>query len=125
MFNRKLKSDNFNSLIGFGMTVNGAVDLDGTLKVEGAITGQSLYVRDLIIAGGTITATNTVKVDNLIFESGSLTTKVLVVSGTLRILKDAQLSAEEVRYGTLEVEPGAILHDCKMTHLPADVKKSS
>ena len=56
MFNRKLKSDNFNSLIGFGMTVNGAVDLDGTLKVEGAITGQSLYVRDLIIAGGTITS---------------------------------------------------------------------
>jgi len=126
MFSKKLSADGFTNLISPRTTVNGTVTYDGVLKVQGKITGEVIdYQRDaevskreatiIIDAGGEVQSDKVTAISAII--KGRLACKTLTVEQTLRVHAEARVDCVTIYYRTLEIEPGAELHDCRLIHL--------
>jgi cytoskeletal protein CcmA (bactofilin family) len=125
MFSRKLSCDNFTNLIAPGTIVNGIMSYDGVLKVQGRVRGDLLtYLPSeakkveatIIVDAGAEVDSKVVNAMNAIVK-GKLLCQDLTVEDTLRIHQTAELKCVNIFYRTLEIEPGALLHDCRLIHL--------
>jgi cytoskeletal protein CcmA (bactofilin family) len=128
MFSKKLTCDNFTNLIAPRSTITGTVVYDGVLKVQGTISGNvvkqaQVEEKDAKKAEFTIIvdtsghiSSKVVGCKNAIIK-GQLTAQELFVEETLRIHSSAKVSCVKIYYRTLEIEPGALLHDCQLIHL--------
>ena len=126
MFSKRLSCDNFTNLIAPGTSINGDVLYEGVLKVQGKITGSVLQEAEpkdekrpeftVIIDKSGHISSKTVSCQNAIIK-GTLTAQELRVESTLRIHAGATVRCVKVFYRQLEIEPGALLHDCQLIHL--------
>jgi len=126
MFSKKLSADGYTSLISPRTTITGAISYEGTLKVQGKIAGHHIdYRRDLEVTKHDATLildesgeilTNEVMAMNAIIK-GHLACKKLMVEDILRVHSSARLECVVIYYRTLEIEPGAMLQDCRLIHL--------
>lgn len=111
MFNRKLKSDSFSSLIGEGTYSHGDLVFVGILKIQGSVQGnvrrQSTSEKECLIVdkSGLIAADEVNTYDAII--SGTVRCKKLWVENTFRVTKEALIAADVIYYRSLEIEPGA------------------
>lgn len=125
MFKRKLSSDVFTNLIAAGTVISGTVEFTGVIKIEGTVNGDLIQgvvqdnknLTDCIIleSTGKITS-STIKAHDMIL-SGEIVTKTVHAEDTLRILSSAKISDATIYYRNLEIEPGAIIHNCIMKNL--------
>lgn len=128
MFTRKLTCDNFTNLIAPKTAISGNVYYDGVLKVQGTISGAVLreakhFEGDynaneftVIIDDGGLVFSRVVSCKNAIIK-GKLHANELRVDQTLRIHAKAELRCAKIYYRFLEIEPGAVLHDCQLIHI--------
>lgn len=126
MFSRRLTCDNFTNLIAPRTTVSGNVYYDGVLKVQGTISGSVLREAPhdgdkqpeftIIIDNSGLVSSKTVSCKNAIIK-GKLAAQELRVEDTLRVHSGAEVKCVKIYYRTLEIEPGALLHDCQLIHL--------
>lgn len=111
MFNRKLKSDSFSSLVGEGTYASGDMVFVGTLKIQGSVQGnvrrQSTSEKECLIVNksGLVVADEVNTYDAII--SGTIRCKKLWVENTFRVTNEAIINAEVIYYRSLEIEPGA------------------
>jgi len=68
-----------------------------------------------LVTNGHVSAAADVNVSNMTV-TGQLNAKVLICEGMLAIKSGAKVEATEIRYRSLTIEDGAIVHG-KMTHL--------
>jgi hypothetical protein len=61
-------------------------------------------------------SSRTVSCQNAIIK-GQLTAQELTVEDTLRVHAGAEVRCVKIYYRTLEIEHGAVLHDCQLIHL--------
>lgn len=119
------KRTGFDTLIGVGMQVQGALVLapQSTTLVQGFVQGPSITVAEsgadpknttLVVEGQAVIAEN-IEVFNVTI-TGKVSCSRLIVHGTLAIKKGAEVTAQEVLYRNLVIEPGAIL-TAQMLHL--------
>lgn len=126
MFSRRLTCDNFTNLIAPRTTVSGNVYYDGVLKVQGTVSGAVLKPArtegdkkpefTIIIDKSGLVSSRVVECQNAIIK-GKLAAVELKVEDTLRIHAQAEVKCVKIYYRLLEIEPGALLHDCQLIHL--------
>lgn len=123
MFNRKLTSDSFTNLIAEGTVIDGNVTFAGVMKIQGVVNGNisSNVVEKKSVDCITIDMSGKVTSDamtstNMII-AGTVVSKKIWAEDTLRILKTAKINGAVIYYRTLEMEPGAVLHECQLKHL--------
>jgi cytoskeletal protein CcmA (bactofilin family) len=127
MFNKKLSMDSFSNLIAEGTTVNGIVQFAGALKIQGKVVGESISsisdlelkkpARDCIIVDVIgIVQSEDMRANDFII-AGTVTSKRIWAEDTVRILKSATITGALIYYRTLEIEPGATIHNCQLKHL--------
>jgi len=113
------KSKGFDTLIGKGTTVNGLLNISGTVQVDGVVNSDRIQpapdqkqVR-LHVNGG-LDATEVEVFDFTL--NGSADVETLRVEGTLAVKSGATLKAKTIYYRTLVVEPGCVMHG-ELRHL--------
>jgi cytoskeletal protein CcmA (bactofilin family) len=126
MFNKKLKTDAFTNLIAEGTIISGAVRFTGIIKIQGTVKGDVLRsitdpnekkATDCIIVDESGEVEMEEMMANDIIIGGKVTTKKIWAEGTIRILKNANIRGAVILYRTLEIEPGAMMHECELKHL--------
>lgn len=126
MFNRKLTSDSFSNLIAEGSTIDGKVQFTGIIKIQGTVNGDIICnvpqgdkakLDDCIIVDKSGVVTSDSMTSSNMIISGKVTSKKIWAENTLRILKTANIRGALIYYRTLEMEPGAMLHECQLKHL--------
>lgn len=122
---KKLDTDSFTNLIAQHTVIRGAVSFSGVIQIAGMVDG------DIINSISTdpkaepncinITSTGVVGSDNLeatnIVVSGQVTSKVIRAEDTLRVTAGGTIKHATIYYRYLEIEPGALLHDCQLKSL--------
>lgn len=126
MFSRRLTCDNFTNLIAPKTTISGNVYFDGVLKVQGTISGAVLREAKaegdkrpeftIIVDNSGLISSKMVNCQNAIIK-GKFAAQELRVEDTLRIHSGAEVRCAKIYYRLLEIEPGALLHDCQLIHL--------
>jgi cytoskeletal protein CcmA (bactofilin family) len=127
MFNKKLNADAFTNLIAYGTTINGTVEFSGIIKIQGSVQGDVVRSvggydgknspKDCIFVDGAgVVNSVTIEAHDIII-GGIVTSKTVKTEGTVRILKSATVTGADIYYRTLEIEPGARLHDCRLHHM--------
>lgn len=125
LFDRKLKTDAFTSLIAHSTLINGTLNFSGIIKIQGVVEGDVIRsttsdtekCEDCIIVdeSGKITSQEMSAQDIII--AGKVFSKKIQAEGTLRVLKNAEINNATIYYRTLEIEPGALLNSCQLKHL--------
>jgi len=125
MFSKKLSNDAFSNLIAHGTQISGAVRFSGILKIQGIVDGDIICQAQedntkqeftVTVDKDGVVNSNEVKCQNAII-GGKVSTQKLWVESTLRVLKTAKIEGALIYYRTLEIEPGAVLHNCQMRNL--------
>jgi cytoskeletal protein CcmA (bactofilin family) len=102
------KSQGFDSIIGPSTTIVGAVDVYGTMMVDGKIVGTEISGKD-----GTVFVNGSVDVEIIRLANlticGVVSVKEVFVTGVLAVKKGAALEATNIHYTTLVIEPGAAI----------------
>ena len=120
MFNRKLKTDSFTSLIAQGTFVEGQVGFAGVLKIQGDVAGDIIRRTTdqkeclIIDSSGGVTCQEINSFDAVI--AGRVVCDKLWIENTMRVLSTASITAKVIYYRTLEIEPGAKIQG-EMKHL--------
>lgn len=113
------KQSGFDTIIGTETSINGniAIGLKQTVVVQGTVTGK--YISDGG-ANGEVTSNGTLVVNGKVFIEGDITVhnvtvtgklvcKTLTIEGTLAIKSGAMITADQIFYRDLVIEPGAIV----------------
>jgi cytoskeletal protein CcmA (bactofilin family) len=118
MFNRKLKTDSFTDIISENTIVNGPITFSGVLKIQGNVDGPIVSgLESTIIVDDTGKVIGDIRTTNIVI-SGYVKGDIIWAEDTLRIMASATIeSGATIYYRRLEVEPGAVLHDCQLKHL--------
>lgn len=121
-FKRRLDTDSFTNLISACSDIQGTVKFDGVLQIEGFVDGAIIsHVPDKGDSVINITASGNVKSEKLFADdiviAGQVTSKIIWAEDTLRILKSAKVTGATLYYRTLEIEPGAHIHECQLKSL--------
>lgn len=123
MFSKKLSCDNFTNLIAPSSHISGTVFFDGVMKIQGTVEGDVIKPAEsnskeytIIVDEMGLIQSNEVFCNSAIIK-GTVTSKILRVEDTLRVHSRAKITSAKIYYRTLEIEPGALLTDCKMIHL--------
>jgi len=132
------KPTGFDNLIGKGLVINASeikLPAGSTMIVDGQVTVEKIMMiadqqpgglldkimpgpdhkKTTLVTNGQVTADGDVNVSNMTI-TGQLNAKVLICEGMLAIKSGAKVEATEIRYRSLTIEDGAIVHG-KMTHL--------
>lgn len=119
MFNRKLKADSFTGLIDLHMSVQGDIQFEGTLKIDGSVRGDQIAggEKSCLVIGKEATVTSKALSSHDAIISGFLQCDELKAENILRITKTSRVLSATLYYRILEIEPGAFINDCKMIHL--------
>lgn len=100
------KSDGFDSVIGPSTTLVGSADVYGTMVVDGKIVGTTITGKDgSVFVNGQVDA-ESIRLANLTV-CGAVSVKDVYVTGTLSVKKGAALTAENIFYVNLVIDPGA------------------
>lgn len=101
------KSQGFDSIIGPSTTVVGAVDVHGTMVVNGKVVGTQISGNDGTVFVNGALDVEVVRLANLTIAGGIVSAKEVFISGILAVKKGATLEATNIHYTTLVIEPGA------------------
>ncbi len=120
------ESDSLNTIIGKGSTISGNLDVQGSLRVDGAIKGE-VKCSDLLTVGPTGLIEGEVMVKELML-GGRVTGNIK--SEEKIELKNKSVVDGDIRTKSLLVEPGAKFNgNCNMgqevTSKPAETKKKN
>ena len=121
MFSKRLSMDSFTNLVSEGTIINGNVSFIGIIKIQGTVTGDIFAMagdmKDCIIIDktGSVTSDKIQSTDAII--SGNVSSQVIWVEDTLRVLSGARITHADIYYRNLEIEPGAIIHESNLIHL--------
>lgn len=124
-FKRKVSADGFTSLIGEGTSFKGDTTFAGTLKIEGSYDGDLRGATDISTKGikdclvtteKAVLKGNRIDTFDAIF-AGEQRYATIAVEDTLRLLSTARIFGATIYYRHLEIEQGALLHECKLIHL--------
>lgn len=97
--------------LGPGMRMNGRMEVDGDLRVEGELTGEVTCQRLIVASGGHFDGE--AEVADALIEGG--VSGRIVARGRVTILNGARVTAD-VQYRSLRIERGSLLHG-RMTRL--------
>jgi cytoskeletal protein CcmA (bactofilin family) len=120
------KRTGFDTLISKGTTIDGLLFIDGTTIVEGCVRGSTIQEdpetknSSTLVVNGNVNITDDIRVQNVTI-TGTVRCKMLIVPGVLAVKDGAQVFAELIKYGSLVVEPKAILHGM-MVHNSVDTE---
>lgn len=113
----------FDAVIAKGHKIQGSLVLErgSTTIFDGTMSGDAITVhpdvesksqssaKTTLVINGTVDALKAIEVPNVTI-TGNVRCEVLTSSGVLAIKKGAVLNATLIRYSTLVVETGAIIH---------------
>jgi cytoskeletal protein CcmA (bactofilin family) len=112
------KQSGFDTIIGTETSINGNVNigLKQTVIVQGTVTGKYISGGDdgefassgTLVVNGKVFIEGDITVHNVTV-TGKLVCKTLTVEGTLAIKSGAMITADQVFYRDLVIEPGAIV----------------
>ena len=119
---RKLPTDSFSNLIAYGTSVTGTIIFTGVLRIEGSVNGDVIAqaddsADDCAIVGlmGNVKS-DKINARNIVI-AGVVSSPNIYALGTIRILKTARIVDATITCDTLEIEQGALLHNCKLVSL--------
>lgn len=114
------KSQGFDSLIAKGLKIEGHMTLapDTTTQIDGEMSGETISMTDApagkgtkttLVVNGSVKTIQMIIVPNVTI-TGEVECSALEVVGVLAIKKGAKVKCNRIRYNTLIVETGAIIH---------------
>lgn len=102
-------ADRIDSLIAAGTRIEGEVVFTGGLRIDGDVRGNVVAAAgrgSILVIGATGRVQGEIRAERMVV-SGAVAGSICV-SGVLELLPGARVSGE-LRYGALEVQPGAVL----------------
>lgn len=117
------KRAGFDTLISKGTVIEGMLFIEGTTIVEGVVRGQTIQEgkdSGTLVISGEVNITEDIRVQNVTI-TGTLRCKMLIVPGVLAVKDGASVFAELIKYGSLVVEPKAMLNGT-MVHNSVDTE---
>ena len=131
MFKRKLNCDAYTNLIAEGTSFDGTLLFSGVMFIQGEVNGPSIAVKDpskkddaLNVGPAGKIFTQTINATNVVI-SGVVSADTITAADTVRIHKSAKVHNATIYYRTLEIEPGALLHEVTFKHLDESAKSET